>query len=197
MGHALAPRLWLRSDVRHQVFLSEMVPDGQHLPYLSPAEVARLPGSRLSGLRLTRHSDRAGQEAQADLRAVRVERSAAAGAFASDCVERNDGPYSQVRGTGVRGALCLRRSPHDRGSDAPRRGAVRRFIARDLSSSSALLYRGEGKGPRGSNDPGGKDSMNAQDRSSAVGAAMVVGGGIGGDRKSTRLNSSHVRISYA
>src|SRR3989442_15691076 len=31
----------------------------------------------------------------------------------------------------------------------------------------------------------------------AKGGAVLLCGGLGGDRKSTRLNSSHVRISYA
>src|ERR1019366_10730918 len=156
--------------------------------------MARLHGSVFSGLGFARHSDRACQETRTDLWAVRAERGGAAGAPASDSVERNGSTCSQVCGTGVGRPLCLRRSPHDRGSDAPRRGAVRRFVAHDVSSIGALLCRGEGEGLRGRNDRGGKDSMNPQDRNSHVGAAMVVGGRIGGMQAALDLADAGIKV---
>src|SRR5207249_9889140 len=57
------------------------------------------------------------------------------------------------------------------------------------SAAVARERRAQGAGPRA------RDLE--RDRAPAVGVAPARGAGRGGDRKSTRLNSSHVSISYA
>src|SRR5208283_3157843 len=68
------------------------------------------------------------------------------------------------------------------------------FVAHALSSSGALLCRGEGEGLRGGIDAGGNDGMNAQDQNSTVGSAMVVGAGIGGMQAALDLADAGIKV---
>src|SRR5690606_40046498 len=55
---------------------------------------------------------------------------------------------------------------------------------------------GDHRDPRGRPAPAA-DRTGCRARAVVAGAAQATGAGAGGDRKSTRLNSSHVKISYA